>query len=113
MEQENNEPKKDKAPKQKEKDLTVVLSYIGILCLVPLLARKDDPFAQFHAKQGLVLCVAEVATMFISWIPLFWVFVPIIWIAWLALSIIGIMNVLNDKKEPLPVIGKYADRFKI
>lgn len=110
MEQENNEPKKDKAPKQKEKDLTVVLSYVGILCLVPLLTRKDDPFAQFHAKQGLVLCIVEFASMFIIWIPFLGL---IIGLGCLVLAIMGIMNVLNDKKEPLPIIGKYADRFKI
>ena len=36
------------------------LSYLGILCLILLLAKRDSKFAQFHAKQGLVLLIAEV-----------------------------------------------------
>ena len=96
--------------KQKEKDLTVVLSYVGILCLVPLLARKNDSFAQFHAKQGLVLCVVEFISMLIIWIPFLGL---IVLVGCFVLAVIGITNVLNEKKEPLPLIGKYADRFKI
>lgn len=96
-----------------EKDLTAVLSYLGILFLVPLVARKDNAFAQFHAKQGLVLFIAEVATMFISWIPfLGWFIGMIAWLTWVVLSIIGITNVLGGKQVPLPIIGKFAQKFK-
>ena len=99
--------------KKEEKDLTAVLSYLGILFLVPLLARKDNAFAQFHAKQGLVLFIAEVATMMIAWIPFIGWFVGFIaWIIWIVLSIIGIMNVLGGKQVPLPIIGKLAQKFK-
>jgi len=31
------------------------LSYLGLLFLIPLLAGKDNRFAKFHAKQGMVL----------------------------------------------------------
>lgn len=98
---------------KKEKDLTAVLSYIGILFLVPLLVSKDNAFAQFHAKQGLVLFIAEIATSLIAWIPFLGWFVGVIcWIMWVILSIMGIMNVLNGKQSPLPVIGKFAKKLK-
>jgi len=98
---------------KKEKDLISILSYIGILFLVPLLVRKDDAFAQFHAKQGLVLFIAEIATSLIAWIPFLGWFVGVIcWIMWVILSIMGIMNVLNGKQSPLPVIGKFAKKLK-
>ena len=56
-----------------EKDIAdnkyvAALSYVWILFLVPLLAKKDSPFAQFHAKQGLVLCVVSII---FSLIPFF------------------------------------------
>jgi len=101
------------APGKGEKDLTAILSYLGILFLVPLLTRKDNAFAQFHAKQGLVLFIAEVATMMIAWIPFLGWFVGMIcWIIWVVLSITGIVNVLNGKQAPLPIIGKFTKRFK-
>lgn len=97
-----------------KKDLTAILSYIGILVLVPLLAKKDDEFVKFHVKQGLVLFIAEVATLIISWIPIIgWILGFIAWIVWVILSIIGIMNVVNGRKASLPLVGQYADSFKI
>lgn len=42
-----------------ENKLVAALSYIWILFLIPLLVKKDSPFAQFHAKQGLVLVIAS------------------------------------------------------
>jgi len=100
-------------PKKDEKNLAAVLSYIGILFLVPLLACKDSAFAQFHAKQGLVLFIAEIATMFIAWIPILgWIVGFVCWIIWLVLSLIGIINVLSGKQKPLPIIGKFAKKFK-
>ena len=108
------EPETPGKPKKEEKDLTAILSYIGILFLVPLLACKDNAFAQFHAKQGLVLFIAEIATAMISWIPVIgWLVGMICWIMWLVLSIMGIVNVLNGRQSPLPLIGGFAGSFKI
>jgi len=99
--------------KEKSENLIAILSYIGILFLIPLLARKDNAFAQFHAKQGLVLFIAEIATSLIAWIPILgWFIGMIAWIIWLVLSIIGIINVVGGKQVPLPVIGKFAKKFK-
>ncbi len=99
--------------KQGDKNLIAILSYFGILFLIPMLAAKDSPFAQFHAKQGLVLFIAEIATTLITWIPILgWIAGPILYIIWFIFSIIGIVNVLGGKQAPLPVIGKFASKFK-
>ncbi len=99
--------------KEKSENLIAILSYIGILFLIPLLVSKDNTFAKFHAKQGLVLFIAEIATSLIAWIPIIGWFIGVIaWIIWLILSIIGIINVVNGKQVPLPVIGKFAKKFK-
>lgn len=86
------------------------IAYIGILFLIPLLAKKDSPFAQYHAKQGLVLFIFEIIAGVISWIPVVGWVLPI---AGLILFIIGLMNALGGKKVPLPVIGQFADKFNI
>jgi len=100
--------------KEKGPNMIAVLSYLGILFLVPLLAVKDDEFVQFHAKQGMILFIAEVATMVIAWIPILgWITAPIAWIVWLVFSIIGIVNVVSGKKKEIPLIGKFAEKFDI
>ncbi|MGB2762308.1 MAG: hypothetical protein WBC21_02065 [Minisyncoccales bacterium] len=109
----SDKPEQVSEKKEKEKDLTVILSYIGILFLVPLIVCKDNAFAQFHAKQGLVLFIAEVATMLIAWIPFFGWFIGFIcWFIWVILSLIGIINVMKGKQVSLPIIGKFAEKFK-
>ncbi len=107
------EPQTEKTDKKEEKNIIAILSYIGILVLVPLLMEKKDEFVKFHAKQGLVLFIAEVITSFFTAIPLIgWFLGPVIWIFWIILSVVGIINVLNGKRSPLPLIGGFANQFK-
>lgn len=103
-----------------------VLSYIGILFLIPLLAKKDSPYAQYHAKQGFNLFLLDVAIGIVNLILGFFkvpktvygfvydyetpLFVSIIsWLLGLgvlALAIIGIVNAVQGKAKELPIIGK-------
>lgn len=89
-----------------------VLAYIGPLVIVSYLAAKDDPFVKFHVKQGLVLFVIEIAVWFLGMLfwPL-WFLRTIINLATLVLSIIGIVNVVNGKQTPLPIVGEFSRYF--
>ena len=94
---------------KKEDKAIAILSYLGILFLVPLLAERENKFVQYHAKQGLALFIAEVATMVVGWIPIIgWLAAFAAWILWIILSIVGIINVANKREKPLPIIGKFA-----
>lgn len=103
-----------KKEQKKQIDVIALLSYLGILFIIPLLAAKNNKFAQFHARQGLVLFIAEVLTSILIMLPVIgWLGAPLLWIVWFVLIIIGIANVIKNEKKELPLIGKYADRFKI
>lgn len=96
-----------------------LLSYIGLLVLVPIFAAKESSFAKFHANQGLVLLIVDVIVSIlisvlsailvaISWRLAF--VSTILWLLWiplLALSILGIVNAVNGQAKELPVIGKF------
>ncbi len=90
-----------------------VLAYIGILFLVPLLAGKTE-FSKFHANQGLVLFIAEIAVNIvagiITLIPIIgWIIGLLFWavdIFWLVLMIMGIVNACQGEMKELPLIGK-------
>lgn len=103
------------APVDEKKDVEenkaiTYLSYLGILFLVPLLAKKDSPFAVFHAKQGLVLTIG----WFIGG-PLYVVMGlgALVHLAVFVLSIIGLINVSNGLKKDLPIVGDLAKKFNI
>ena len=92
-----------------------VIAYI--LFFVPLLTgdAKKDPFVKYHVKQGLVLFLLAVLINIIGRILPFYFWWSISWIfsiGILVLLILGIINAVNGKQEPLPVIGKFADIFK-
>ena len=107
---EENENKQQE--KQTDKGLAV-LSYLGILFLVPWLAEKNNKFSQFHAKQGLILFLLEIASYLLLLIPVAgWIIAPLVWILSVVLLIIGIINVVNGQEKELPVIGKLARKIK-
>ncbi len=94
---------------QEEKNIAL-LSYLFLLFLIPLLLKRDSDFAQFHARQGLVLAIAWFVAMIFGMIPFLGI---LLWLFCLVLSIMGIVNALSGQKKELPLIGKYAEQFKI
>ena len=109
MDQKQNQ--KQPAPSSSRKPIAV-LSYIGILFLVPLLVEREDEFVQYHAKQGLTLFIAEAATMVVAWIPVIgWLASFVGWILWIVFSIMGIANVVNNRKKNLPLIGGWSQKL--
>jgi uncharacterized membrane protein len=90
-----------------------IIAYV--VFFIPLLTEaKDDPFVKYHVKQGLVLFIAWIASGFISMVPFIgWMLAPLLSLAMLALMVVGIIGAAKGEQKPLPVIGKYADSFKI
>jgi len=92
-----------------------VIAYI--LFFVPLLTgdAKKDSFVKYHVKQGLVLFLLAVLIQVVGMIIPFYFWYTInqlLGLCVLVLLILGIVNVVNGKEVPLPVIGKFADVFK-
>ena len=89
--------------------LLAAISYVWILCIVTILCAKDDAFARYHANQGLVLLIANIAAAIVGILG----FIPVIggiisWIisiALLVLMILGIINAAKGEMKPLPFIG--------
>lgn len=105
--------------KQKDQDveankIVAALSYLWILFLVPLLIKRGSKFAQFHAKQGLVLFILEVIVSFVNIVPilgqLVWFFASIIF---LVASIIGIIKTLNGEKWEMPYIYEWSKKINL
>lgn len=98
-----------------ENKAIAAISYLGILFLIPLLAKKDSPYAQFHAKQGLALFVLEViygfatAIPFLGWFLISWVVGIFVFV----LFIMGLINALGGKCVELPLVGGWFKTIKI
>lgn len=95
-----------KGTAQDEK-LLGALSYLWVLSIVMLLIKRDSPFVQFHARQGLVLMIASI---------IFWV-IPILgWflnLVVLVVVIIGFIQALNGVEWKIPVVSTLAEKIKL
>jgi uncharacterized membrane protein len=98
----------------------LVLSYLGILALIPLLVKKDDKEVQWHAKNGLGLTVAWI----LLWIVIAIIerFMPgvvscgiavihcVLALGYLAVIVLAIMKALKGERMRFPVISDFADK---
>jgi len=102
-----------------DRAIFLVLSYLGILSLIPLLAKKDDPEVQWHAKNGVVLFGAEIVwfivQIIIGFVPVLGCGVHIIgclaWLGILGLTIFCIVKALQGQRLRLPVITDIAEKL--
>jgi uncharacterized membrane protein len=110
-----------------DKTAMLILSYLGLLALVPLLVEKEDKNVQWHAKNGLVIfaafIVASIAlwilTMVVGAIPALGCLVAILtglahlalFIGYLVVIVMGIMKALKGERLILPAVSVYADKF--
>ncbi len=94
-----------------------ILSYIGPFVFIPFFARKNSPFAQYHAKRGLNLFILQaIVSVALSVLGLIlggstigsvinWIISTPINLAMTALSVIGIVNAAMGKCKELPVVS--------
>lgn len=91
------------------------LGYVGALCLIPLIFARDSQFAQYHAKQGLILAIIGFLLNFVGgllWrIPFGGLLVIIMAVVLLVVSIKGILKALNGEKYEIPVVTEYAAKI--
>ena len=110
-----------------DKTAMLILSYLGLLALIPLLVEKEDKNVQWHAKHGLVLFAAAVVLSIVLWIvsaivtmvPGLGCLVSVVsffasmglMIGYLIVVIVAIMKALKGERFLVPGISEYASRF--
>jgi uncharacterized membrane protein len=101
------------AEQVREQDkIQLVLSYFGILALIPFLTVKDSPYVQYHAKQGLVLGVGGfIILTVIGFIPFVNLITCLLGPALLVVNILGIVKALKGERWQIPVVSDLATKF--
>lgn len=94
--------------------LAVFLGLIGFILV--LLAKRNDKYAMYYAKQSLVLMIAGILLWIVSVVTMFilvgFILAPVGGLIMLVLWIIALINSLSGSEKPTPLIGKYAEKFK-
>lgn len=101
-----------------ENKLISILCYFGPLVLVAIFMMKNSRYARFHANQGLLLFIFEVAGAILVGIvgsalyyssvyflaTLLW---TLFWISIVILLLLGITNAASGREKRLPVLGRF------
>lgn len=98
----------------KEGKIFAVIAYWLILCILPLILKKDNKFAVHHGKQGLVLFIFLVAGFIFSIIPFlgqlvyrFVLFIYLLLLLW------GTIQALMGNYSRIPVVSDIADKISL
>ncbi|MFH1367149.1 MAG: hypothetical protein ABIH38_04150 [Patescibacteria group bacterium] len=88
-----------------ENKLLAAISYLWIISIIMLVIKKDSKLVQFHAKQGLVLCIASI---------IFWLIPGIGWIINLAVVVaivVGFIKALSGEYYKIPAVSIIAEKI--
>ena len=90
------------------------IGYVSILFIVPLVLKRDNKFAVFHGKQGLVLFILEVAASILKVIPAVGdVIAMLAFVVCGILSLLGIVKVLMNEYWEMPVVSDIASKINL
>jgi len=95
--------------------LGVFLTVIGFV--IVFATKKEDKYAMYYGKQGLVLfiawIIAWIVTVVLAFIPVLgWIIDILLWIGMVLLWIFGIIYALSGEEKPIPVVGGFASVLK-
>lgn len=94
--------------------LATFLSILGFI--IALIAKKEDRYVMFYAKQSLVIFIMAIVGSIIStlvmWIPFFGEVISYaINLIVLVLWIFSWAYALSDKEKEVPIVGLYAKKL--
>lgn len=106
------------------RQLMIVLSYLGILALIPYAVEQRDPEVRWHSRNGLAFFVAACIVTVVLWIVstvLSSVFPPIgclfffvfllLGFGFLAYAIFVMMKALKGERYRIPYVTEYAEKI--
>ncbi len=98
----------------KEGKIYAVVSYWLFLCILPLILKKDNKFAVYHGKQGLVLFIFLVLGFIFHILPLIGpIFYNLVLLTYLLASVWGTIEALVGNYCRIPIVSDIANKISL
>ena len=95
------------------KIIAVLMYLFPILFFLPIIMNPKTSYGIFHANCALMLFIVNLAGTVVNIIPILGQIVGFaLWIFGVVLFVCGIINVVKNTMNPLPLVGKYANIIK-
>lgn len=90
------------------------LTIVGLIIAYVMNNEKKNEFGAYHIRQSVGLAAAGIALGVIGLIPILgWIVSVIGTLLLIYMWIMGLVNAMNEKKKPLPFLGKkFEEWFK-
>jgi uncharacterized membrane protein len=92
--------------------IMALMSYLGVLVFVPLVANRNDEYVNFHARQGLVIWALGIVAIFMLYIPglgkLVFSFLAMMVMIY---SLLGLLSVLLYRAWKLPIVYNLSTKL--
>lgn len=117
MEQEQtNTPEESLSHNVEGRDIAIIayITIIGLIIAFIMNREKQYQFANYHIKQMIGLAIIGLIVFIIGQIPILgWIVSILAFIPLLILWLIGLMNAVNGKEKPIPLVGNlFSDLLK-
>lgn len=115
---ENTSTKQPETNKSTDSSLSIAtiayITVVGLIIAFVMNKDKKEAFANYHIRQSLGLALTGLALGIISLIPfLGWIIYIVGIFVLLYMWIMGLMNAINKKEQPVPFLGeKFKEWFK-
>lgn len=99
-------------PEEIEKGKT--MAFVAYLIFfIPLLMDeyRNNKFVMYHTEQSIVLLILNIILAIVGTVTCG--IGLVLYIAWIIFLIMGIMNALGGKVQPLPLIGQFGEKFNL
>ena len=107
-------------PQSSDRQIMMVISYLGPLGVIPLVMKNEDREVLWHAKNGLAIFVAEVILVIV--LSLLGNYIPgmgcitgpifcVIPLAFLAVAIFAIVKATQGQRLRIPFVSDFADKI--
>lgn len=99
-------------PEIREGKLFAAIGYAGFLCFVPLHLKRDNQFAQFHARQALTLFIFELAAAILTVVPVVGdVVFRFAYLVFGIFSLAGAFKAFMNEYWEMPLIHRIASKL--
>lgn len=102
-------------PVNKDAKQIAVISYITIIGLIIAFVMNNDKkfeFSKYHIGQSLGLALTGLTLGAIGLIPILgWLINIIGTFVLIYMWVMGLMNAINDRKKPVPILGKKYEEW--
>lgn len=96
-------------PDQTERTLSA-LGYIGFLCILPLVLKRDSAFCNYHGKQGLIFAIFQ---MILEMFTVFTGFYTFVLVVLYLILIYAALKAYRGEYVTLPMVSDIAKGLKL